>query len=424
MKKHLYIQKKENGSLNIPREALEKEHQGRHQEYIFYEENGKLVLAPSIHSVQRLYIEPTAACNLNCVTCIRKTWTETMGFMKREEFDKLLSDIKEIKTLDSVMFGGFGEPTHHPDIYHMIRSISDLGIRTEITTNGTKLTRENIRKLMDAGLDNIWVSVDSMDMDRFNEIREGADFSEVFENLMTLKRMNRGKDKKLTLGIAFVVTKDNVEDLSRLRSFATKVWAEKISVSNVIPYDEEMEDKMLCKKSLFKPLAYRKEDVIRKGTKEVMIPEISLPRIDYNRFTKDGLHDIHASMMKTKTLNEEFKEHNDYCRFINEGNVFVRWDGEVAPCMGLIHSYTTFLNGNKRYMKSHTFGNIKDRSLKDIWDSEDYRDFRQKVYDFDFSPCVLCGGCEDVDSNEKDCLKNAFPACGGCLWAQGVIQCP
>jgi MoaA/NifB/PqqE/SkfB family radical SAM enzyme len=75
-------------------------------------------------------------------------------------------------------------------------------------------------------------------------------------------------------------------------------------------------------------------------------------------------------------------------------------------------------------MKSHTFGNIKERSLKEIWDNEDYRDFRQKVYDFDFSPCVLCGGCEDVDSNEKDCLKNTFPACGGCLWAQGVIQCP
>ncbi|MGM0396473.1 MAG: radical SAM protein [Bacillota bacterium] len=424
MKNHLYIEKNEDGSLNIPKSAMDNEHQGRHGEYIFYEENGKLILAPSIHSVQRLYIEPTAACNLNCVTCIRKTWTEEMGSMKRDEFDKLLLDIEEIETLDSVMFGGFGEPTHHPDIYYMIKSISDLGIRTEMTTNGTKLTEKNIMKLMESGLKNLWVSVDSMEIDKFNEIREGADFAQVFDNLMTLKRLNRGKNKKLTLGIAFVVTKDNAEDLSRLKSFATKMWAEKISVSNVIPYDQEMEDKMLCKKTLFKPLAYRTQDVIRKGTKEVMIPEISLPRIDYNNYTKEGLYDIHASMMKTKTLGEDFREYNDYCRFVNEGMVFVRWDGEVAPCMGLLHSYTTFLNGNKRLMKEHTFGNIKDKSLKEIWEQEEYREFRQKVYDFEFSPCVLCGGCEDVDSNDKDCLSNTFPACGGCLWAQGVIQCP
>lgn len=424
MKNHKYIKKAEDGSLTIPRDAVEKNHQGRHLEYIFYEENGKLVLAPSIHSAQRLYIEPTAACNLNCVTCIRKTWTEKLGFMKKEEFDKLIEDIKELPTIDSVMFGGFGEPTHHPDIYYMIEKINDLGVKAEMTTNGTNLTEENIKKLMDAGLKNLWVSVDSMDMDKFNEIREGADFGQVYENLRTFRDLNRGENKKITLGIAFVVTKDNVEDLSRLKSFASRVWAEKISVSNVIPYDQEMEEKMLCRKTLFKPLSYREQDTIRKGTKEVMIPEISLPRIDYNKYTKEGLHDIHSSMMKTKILGEDFKEYNDYCRFVNQGMVFVRWDGEVAPCMGLLHSYTTFLNGNKRLMKEHTFGNIKKNTLKEIWDSEDYRDFRQKVYDFEFSPCVLCGGCEDVDSNDKDCLSNIFPACGGCLWAQGVIQCP
>jgi|SRR6056297_16991 len=424
MNKHIYIEKNEDGSLKIPKSLLENEHQGRHGEYIFYEENGKLVLAPSIHSLQRLYIEPTADCNLNCVTCIRKTWSEKMGFMKREEFDKLVKDMEKIETIDSVMFGGFGEPTHHPDIYYMIKKISDLGIRTEMTTNGTKLSEENIKKLMDAGLKDLWVSVDSVEIDKFNELREGADFLQVFDNLKTLKRLNKGKNKKINLGIAFVVTKDNVEDLSKLKSFATRVWAEKISISNVIPYDEEMENKMLCKKALAKPLGYKSQDVIRKGTKEIMIPEISFPKIDYNDYTKEGLHDIHASMMKIKTLGDDHKDYNDYCRFVNEGMVFVRWDGEVSPCMGLLHSYTTFLNGNTRLMKEHSFGNIKNKTLKEIWAQEDYYDFRQKVYDFDFSTCVICGGCEDVDSNEKDCLSNTFPACGGCLWAQGVIQCP
>jgi MoaA/NifB/PqqE/SkfB family radical SAM enzyme len=129
-------------------------------------------------------------------------------------------------------------------------------------------------------------------------------------------------------------------------------------------------------------------------------------------------------MMKVKILGESFKEYKDHCRFINDRITFIRWDGAVSPCMGLLHSYTTFLNGNERHMKEYSLGSIKDSSLKKIWNGEEYRIFRENVYKFEFSPCVLCGGCEDVDSNEKDCMTNIFPACGGCLWAQGVIQCP
>jgi hypothetical protein len=29
-----------------------------------------------------------------------------------------------------------------------------------------------------------------------------------------------------------------------------------------------------------------------------------------------------------------------------------------------------------------------------------------------------------AEKNEEDCFANSFPTCGGCLWAQGVIQYP
>jgi hypothetical protein len=31
---------------------------------------------------------------------------------------------------------------------------------------------------------------------------------------------------------------------------------------------------------------------------------------------------------------------------------------------------------------------------------------------------------QERERYEEDCYGNTFPACGGCLWAQGVIQCP
>ena len=53
-----------------------------------------------------------------------------------------------------------------------------------------------------------------------------------------------------------------------------------------------------------------------------------------------------------------------------------------------------------------------------------YEAFRSKVREFHFSPCTICGHCSHVEGNEEDCYGNAFPTCGGCLWAEGLIQCP
>ena len=94
--------------------------------------------------------------------------------------------------------------------------------------------------------------------------------------------------------------------------------------------------------------------------------------------------------------------------------------------MGLLHSYTTYMNINnfKREIASYTLGNVGSEELKDVWNSDEYRNFREKVDSFDFSPCYTCGGCDLSEKNKEDCFGNTFPTCGGCLWAQGVIQCP
>jgi MoaA/NifB/PqqE/SkfB family radical SAM enzyme len=92
--------------------------------------------------------------------------------------------------------------------------------------------------------------------------------------------------------------------------------------------------------------------------------------------------------------------------------------------MGLLHSYKTYLYGNERRIRSYSPGDINQKTLYEIWNSREYRKFRDKMREFDFSPCHVCGGCSLLEKNEEDCYGNAFPACGGCLWAQGVIQCP
>jgi len=59
-----------------------------------------------------------------------------------------------------------------------------------------------------------------------------------------------------------------------------------------------------------------------------------------------------------------------------------------------------------------------------LWESDSFATFRAARRQFAFSPCSTCGGCERFAANFIDCAGNAFPTCGGCLWAQGFVQCP
>jgi len=59
-----------------------------------------------------------------------------------------------------------------------------------------------------------------------------------------------------------------------------------------------------------------------------------------------------------------------------------------------------------------------------VWRDPTLIAFRERVRAFEFSPCTLCDGCLLSETNDEDCYGNPFPTCGGCLWAQGVVQCP
>ena len=113
-----------------------------------------------------------------------------------------------------------------------------------------------------------------------------------------------------------------------------------------------------------------------------------------------------------------------YCRFIKEGMCYVRSDGNVAPCMELLHNGVTMLGKVKRKVYYRSYGNIKEQSLSDIWNSKVYKTFRGNVEDFDFPDCIHCIHCDFACDNMEDCLGNSHPTCGGCLWSEGVLSCP
>ena len=378
----------------------------------FVEHENRLEIYPSIHSLAKLYIEPTSRCNLSCQTCIRNTWEEPMGDMDIGLFNKIIDQISNFPALRTVMLGGFGEPTFHKDIVYMIAQLKSVGMNVEMTSNGTLLSEEMMIGLIQSGLDTLWISFDGTSVESFNDIRSGAHFEALVQRLCRFKALNVQSSHKVKVGIAFVVLKKNIHELKNLPRLAHRIGAVRIAISNVLPYSEDMLEQMVCDRVV--------------GGVHTSPHEIKLPLINLDEDSIGPLAELLRSSNNISIMGYRMPVLSDSCRFIRERCTFIRWDGIVSPCMGLLHSYKTYFPADKleREIKNYSVGDLKEKRLKDIWDCREYRDFRDSVDSFDYSPCLYCGHCNMSQTNEEDCYGNNLPSCGGCLWAQGVIQCP
>lgn len=367
--------------------------------------------------IRKIYIEPTSRCNLNCKMCPRNTWTnERIGDMDIPLFELLLNQAKEIKSLETIFFGGVAEPMSNRNIIPMIKMAKKSGVKVELISNGSMLDKEKIEDLLKAGLDMLWMSIDPGHSESLG-IELGADgYKEAEENLLAFKYARRKYNRHAKFGIAFVAMKSNIIELPKIITLGAVMGATEIKVSNIIPYTQEMQKEMLYEKSL----SYS-------GLYEDYLPNkrmtLNMPVMDFESIPPDVLSAVMKTGRSLKLGENMIERKSRNCKFIEDDSLFVRWDGEVCPCMALLHNNKTYLQGVEREIRHCSFGNLKEDSLKAIWDSEEYRNFRNRVRNFDFPICMNCT-CDLVEKNEEDCLENPFPTCGACLWSEGFAQCP
>jgi len=367
----------------------------------------------------KVYVELTTACNLDCVMCVRRTWkNEAFGPMDWDVYRSLIEQLAEFPQPPTIHFGGYGEPMTYPYFLEAIELAKNAGARVEMTTNGTLLDAELATALIELQVDKIMVSIDGVSEDVYQEIRVGSEFGRVVQNFIELyrrklARFGRGFHKP-EVGIAFVAMKRNIADLARLPQLAHKIGASEIKVSNVVPYYPELEDEMLYDRAMYS-LAFRSSPDI---------PSMSLPKMNLDATTFPALAAVFDSTVSIRWLQSDLNRYTNRCEFMHEGYTVIRRDGTVAPCLELMRDHPVYLLGKPQQITHYTLGDIKERSLYEIWSDQEYRDFREKVRRFPYSPCLTCGGCEWFEANQQDCSSNTFPVCGRCPWAQGLVQCP
>ncbi|MDA8220060.1 MAG: radical SAM protein [Dehalococcoidales bacterium] len=366
--------------------------------------------------LRRVYVEPTSLCNLSCRTCVRHSWDEPPGSLSIHVYRRLIRDLGAVPTLRKISLWGFGEPLLHPHIVEMVALAKGIGAETELITNGLLLTPTLAERLVAAGLDTIVVSVDGVSPESYSDVRAGADFRLVQDNVLALRYARESSPRRNPeVGLEFVAMRRNVDQLPRLRHLAYTMGASFVVVTNVLPYTKELSDEILYGMFIGKVSL----DGHGEGT-----PEILLPSMDVRHVTREPLSRLLEEIEGPVTQRARLLKSLAYCRFVGEGAVAVAWNGDVSPCVALMHSYTCYILGREKHVRRYALGNIGGESIKAIWGREEYARFRSRVQEFDFSPCSACGGCHLSETNEEDCFGNKFPVCGDCLWARGVIQCP
>jgi MoaA/NifB/PqqE/SkfB family radical SAM enzyme len=368
-----------------------------------------------VNHLAKVYIEPTNYCNLECRTCIRNTWDEPMGRMAPKTFRNILKGLKSFSPIPSIFFGGFGEPLSHPDIIPMITQAKALGVRVEMVTNGTLLNREMSRRLIQSGLDMLWVSIDGASPESYADVRLGAALPEVTANLLAFReeRWDAAKTHP-QIGFVFVAMKRNIQDLPAVMRMGYYLGAGRFLVTNVLSYSKEMSREILYERTVT-------SSALRGSLKNVTL---ELPRMDVNETTREALYGALRGGQTTSYADVHMDEGIDFCPFIERGATVITWEGNLSPCMALLRDHKSYFDNRERFSRKYIVGNVADRSLTELWSDPEYAAFRERVQTFDFSFCAACGGCEMSEKNEEDCFGNTYPTCGGCLWAQGVIRCP
>lgn len=348
--------------------------------------------------MQKLYLEPTTACNLECRTYIRNTWADPNQHMNMQTFQHIVDNLDGLPDLKRVIFTSFGEPLTQPRLLEMVEAMRKHDLAVTIGTNGLLLNSKIASELIRLGVDRVVISIDGGKPETYAGVR-GAMLAQVIDHIRGLNEAKRQQHSLFPhIGVEFVSMRSNVAELDDLVKMAAELNVSRLLVSNVLPYTEELREEVLYGYQPVPPFkasgwALQLDAWVSWATQE-------LPRMHWGAERR--------------------------CKFVQDHAMVVGWDGGVAPCYALSHNYSYYtIDGIKKQVERYILGNVNEESLADIWMSEDYVRFRSEVKVYHFPSCPNCDLRETCDLRKQNQGCWGWnPSCADCLWAQGIIRCP
>jgi sulfatase maturation enzyme AslB (radical SAM superfamily) len=138
----------------------------------------------------KVYFEVTGYCNFRCDFCpLSGESVRPVQHMDYALYRKGIDEIAAQGITTTVGYHVLGEPLMYPRLDEAIAYAKANGLRTEVNANGSLLTPDRVRRLVDAGLDQIAVSVQILDREA-HECRGAAiPYDAYYQRVMDATRL-------------------------------------------------------------------------------------------------------------------------------------------------------------------------------------------------------------------------------------------
>lgn len=162
-------------------------------------------------------VEAAACCNLSCRFCPRDAMTRPQRIMRPETFAAVE---RFLPAGAVVMFAGLGEPLTNPHLPDFVRRLKRRGVSSCVITNGVLMTRPRIEALIDAGIDQLQVSVHAVDQAVFRRLVPDLDLDRLLDNLHVLAEL---RPPGLRVRLNFVTSAENSDELPAVAALAREL---------------------------------------------------------------------------------------------------------------------------------------------------------------------------------------------------------
>jgi AdoMet-dependent heme synthase len=184
---------------------------------------------PQANKPRLIFWEVTKGCNLRCIHC-RATATELMSpaDLPTARALDIISQIAAYANPILVLSGG--EPLYRRDIFELARNATEKGLRVALATNGTMVTKDLARRIVDSGVKRVSISLDGADATTHDTFRgiPGA-FDAAVYGLRNLKELG------MSVQINMTIARHNARQLPRVLDLARGIGADALHTFLLVP---------------------------------------------------------------------------------------------------------------------------------------------------------------------------------------------
>ena len=191
--------------------------------------NGKHSQPAGENKARLVFWEVTKGCNLRCIHC-RATATELSSPTDLPTRTALNIIDQIAAAANPILILSGGEPLYRSDIFQLARYATDKGLRVALATNGTLVTKDVARMIVDSGVRRVSISLDGADPlthDSFRGI-PGA-FEAAVRGLQNLKALG------MSVQINMTIARHNAHQLPDVLQLARNLGADALHTFLLVP---------------------------------------------------------------------------------------------------------------------------------------------------------------------------------------------